>query len=622
MTLGGRIMNKTDVERTLFDESDGFELVRFVTEELNAADIDGAVNGVAEHLRKRFSVSCVSVREITAAPLSLRFVYESLGDETKTHRLGEVIRYDGDNWARMLDVFAKGCYIYDREKGDTPIEALGPMPDPPACVLQLPMFCGEDFLGTIDLVDFEKPHKWNATELDALRICASAVCQRLYRTNATFMSKTSRNEFDPITGLISFDSFNKKLGERLGDMLKTAPVAIVYTDIRRFKYINETYGYKKGDDLLRIAAAAMSAGREFTPDFMICRVHSDNFVSASPLPEELMPSFPDYIKKTNEELCGLLQKEFPDVRVKINTGICYVYDPDTKPATAIANANLARKMTRSEQADRPVIFTEEMMEDIKYQEYLTAELPNAIANHDLKVYYQPKINCADDSLYGAEALVRWQREDGTFIYPDKFIPLFEQNGNIVDVDFYVYREVFKYLRRRLDEGLPVVPISMNVSRIHFKSDRIVPYIKELLSEYRVPPELLEFELTENIYIKNFEKANAFVKTLQDMKIKVSMDDFGSGYSSLNVMSVLPIDTLKIDRVFLKSDELNDVDKTVLECVISMAKRLGMNVICEGVETRSQSQFLKRANCDMIQGYYYGRPMNEESFDLFTKEKLG
>lgn len=620
--IGGIIMTLENNAETVFTESDCLNLIQYVSEILASDNAESAVPQVITHMRELFSLPCVSVREIIPRPCSLRFVYESLNDSAKKKRINETITYTENNWKRALDIYSQGYYLYERKNGAEPLDIVGGTPNPPSCMLQIPMFCGGDFLGTVDFVEFDSVHGWSDREISVLKICCSMLCQQLYRTNEFFMLNTNRNEFDPITGLISFNSLNARLEENMPKMLEKSPVALVYTDIHHFKYINETYGYKKGDELLKIAAAAMLVGKEINPDLMLCRVHSDNFVSVAPIEEDKIPLFEKYITEQNNKICELLSKSCPDVRIRLNTGICYVYSTDTEAATAIANANLARKLAKRENLRSPAVFADAMMEDIKYQEYLNNELPKAIADHDLKVYYQPKINCSDDSLYGAEALVRWQQPDGTFIYPDKFIPLFEKNGSIVDVDFYVYREVFKYLRRRIDAGLPTVPISMNVSRVHFRSDAIIPYIKSLLDEYEIPPELLEFELTENIYIKNFSKANEFIKTCRSMNIKVSMDDFGSGYSSLNVMSALPIDTLKIDRVFLKNDELNSNDKTVLECMISMAKRLGMNVICEGVETRSQSVFLKNVNCDMIQGYYYGRPMNEESFSEFTMDKLG
>lgn len=601
-------------------ESECLELIQFVSETLLSNNNEYAVSAIVEELRVSFGASCVSIREILSRPYSLRYTYESLKDPTKVKRINETVTFDEELWQSALDRFAQGCYIYRAGTDQRAPKFIGPVHNCPQFMIQMPMYCDNDFFGVLDIVDFEEIRELTDREISTLGVCANLICQYLYRVNSAFSQHGSSDDTDPLTGLINFRTFTERLDEKLSDMLSDSPVVVVYTDIHHFKYINETYGYKKGDELLKLTAQAMTGGAD-GKEIMICRAHADNFVTAATIPEELMSSFADFIHEQNDYLSQLLQEHCPDVVIRLNTGICYVKDPSTTSASAIANANLARKVAKRNHMRTPLIFSEEMMEDIKYQEYLNNELPKAIENNELKVYYQPKINCADDSLYGAEALVRWQKADGTFIYPDKFIPVFEKNGNIVDVDFYVYREVFKYIRKRLDAGLPVFPISMNVSRVHLRYDRIIPYIEELLAEYRIPPELVEFELTENIYMQNFSKADEFIKNCRKRGMLVSMDDFGSGYSSLNVISSLSIDTLKIDRIFLQHADLSENDKTVIGSMIAMAKHLGMKVICEGVETESQTLFLKDTMCDQIQGYYYGKPMDEKSFDTFANKLL-
>jgi diguanylate cyclase (GGDEF)-like protein len=609
--------NKAD-----FTESDSLNLIEYVSKQLTDNNTKSAVQQIIKHIRIIFSLPCVSIREITPEPYSLKFVYESIEDLSK-QRIGEVITFSPENWNYTYRTFKElGYYRAIQSEDKESHDIVGDSPNHARCILHIPMFSGDEFLGTLDLVDFDRIHNWSSCAINSLKVCASMLSQHLYMLNSFFMSSTSCSDYDPVTGLISASLFSKRVKSELPALLKISPVAIIYTDIHHFKFINETYGYQKGDELLQLTAAAMTNNApDSAPELLFARVHSDNFVCVAPVSKEQIDTFDSYIYSENQKVSDILRRVCPDVRIRLNSGIYFVLDPETDSSTAISNANLARKIAKNSNSRRPLVFNDSMMEDIKYQEYLNNELPKAIENHYLKVYYQPKINCSNDSLYGAEALVRWQLPDGSFIYPDRFIPQFEKNGNIIEVDFYVYREVFRYLRGRIDQNLPVVPISMNVSRVHFRANTIIPYIKSLLEEYRVPPELLEFELTENIYIKNFNKANEFIKTCRELGIKVSMDDFGSGYSSLNVMSTLPIDTLKIDRVFLKNDNLSKSDKTVLQCMISMAKQLGMNVICEGVETQSQSAFLKEVNCDVIQGYYYGKPMDEESFNEFTMNHM-
>ena len=601
--------------------SECIALIKYVCDSLTINNTESAVSSIVEKLRETFDVSCVSIREIFSRPFSLRYTYESIGDSTKVRRINDTVTFDEEIWQSALKKFSEGCYIYNAGGDQKLPQFIGSMPNSPKCMIQVPMYSGSNFFGVLDLVDFEEVRDWSECEISALTVCANFMCQYLYRLNSSFMEIYNANDIDPLTGLMNFHMFTERLDEKLSEMLSNSAVAVVYIDIHHFKYINETYGYKKGDELLKLLSQDLYDRISKRADVLLCRAYADHFISAAPVSEDFIPTFEIYVSKQNEQIRKFLQQICPDVSIRINTGICYVRDPNTTAASAIAYANLARKTAKSEQMSKPLVFSDKMMEEIKYHEYLNNELPKAIENHDLKVYYQPKINCSDDSLYGAEALVRWQKPDGSFIYPDQFIPVFERNGNIVDVDFYVYKEVFKYIRKRLDAGLPVFPISMNVSRIHFRSNRIMEYIEGLLEEYKMPPELVEFELTENIYMKNLNSADEFIKACQDRNIQVSMDDFGSGYSSLNVISALSIDTLKIDKIFLKNDDLSNNDKTVIASMIAMAKRLGMKVVCEGVETESQMTFLKNTQCDQIQGYYYGKPMDEESFNKFVEKLL-
>lgn len=594
-----------------------FDLIRFVCDSFALKNVESAVSAIIEHLRERFDASCVSIHESFSRPNSLRCIYETLSDPANKRRVNNIVSFSESEWKNAVEKFSQGHNAYAAGNPQCEPLLIGPVPITPMSIMQMPMHSGDDFLGVLDIVYFDRIRQWNEDEIAALNVCANYIAHYQYKHGSIYLD----DDFDPATGLLTLNAFIRRLDEKLTGIPDDCKVAVIYSDIHHFKYINETCGYKKGDELIKIAAQATKENLSKHSNVLICHLYADHFVIAIVVPQSAIPTFAASTHSDNLKIRERLQGSCPNVMINIDTGIYYVNDANITAATAIANANLARKLGKSESLHEPVIFSDKMMEDIKYQEYLHNELPKAIENRQLKVYYQPKINCADDSLYGAEALVRWQRPDGSFIYPDKFIPVFERSGAIIEVDFYVYREVFRYIRERLDSGLPVFPVSMNVSRVHLRSNNIIPYIKGLLEEYKIPPELIEFELTENIYMHDFSKAAEFVKACRDLGIQVSMDDFGSGYSSLNLISSITIDTLKIDRIFLKNPDLSDNDKTIIETMIIMAKRLGMKVVCEGVETASQAYFLKNVKCDQIQGYYYGRPMDEDSFRSFTEKLL-
>ena len=431
---------------------------------------------------------------------------------------------------------------------------------------------------------------------------------------------------DILTGLDRYETFIEKLDKEI-EKMEDYRIAIVYTDIKHFKYINDTYGYQRGDMLLR----------EFVnhvlkiDDKIVCaaRVYSDNIVVASIIDNEYSNSeFRDLIYGRNMDLERILRDNYLDEGLKLSTGISIISKDDRRldAATAVSNANLARKLAKEMKDDCCVLFDNQMIEGIKKEVEITSSLSSAINNGEFKVYYQPKIDTKDLKLIGAEALIRWQKPNGTFVFPDEFIPYIEQSGQIVDLDYFVYREVFKFIADRINNDEPVVPISVNVSRVHLSRMGILEYVADLFEEYQIPPQYVEFELTESIYIENTEKALQLVEGLHDMGVKVSMDDFGSGYSSLNLLSGLPIDIIKLDKVFLKKANANEGrlkenDKIIISCVVDMARRLKITSLCEGVETPEQSDYLAEIGCEIQQGFYFSKPIPQEDFEEFIDGHL-
>lgn len=427
---------------------------------------------------------------------------------------------------------------------------------------------------------------------------------------------------DGLTGLDSYEVFLDKLQREI-DTIGDDRISIVYTDIKHFKYINDTYGYKVGDTLLK----------EFVDDFMqekefiLCasRVYSDNFVVANRITPDMFSNeeYREMIYQMNLEREAKFREKYLNSRLQFCTGIS-ILDKNSRSLdaeTAVSNANLARKVAKEMESDCCVLFDQSMMEGIKREVEITSGIPKALERKEFQVYFQPKMDTDTLDLIGAEALVRWKKPDGRFIYPDEFIPLIERSGQIVDVDYYVYREVFSFLAERLKEGKKVVPISLNVSRMHLNKMDILEYVKALLEEFQIPCSLIEFELTESIYLENTERALELIKGLHKLGIKVSMDDFGSGYSSLNLLSKLPIDIIKLDKVFLKEGTMRENDRIIISCVVDMAKKLHITSLCEGVETQEQCDYLKEVGCQIQQGFYFSRPIPQEVFESFMEENV-
>jgi EAL domain-containing protein (putative c-di-GMP-specific phosphodiesterase class I) len=251
---------------------------------------------------------------------------------------------------------------------------------------------------------------------------------------------------------------------------------------------------------------------------------------------------------------------------------------------------------------------------------ITNSMDQALKNGEFIVYLQPKIELSGNTLVGAEALVRWKKSDNSLMPPNDFIPLFEKNGFVVYLDFYVYEEVCKKLRSWLDNGLSVVPISLNVSRIHLHDDDFVGELEKLVDRYEIPHHLLELELTESIFLNNTEEALNVMRKLQNIGFVVSIDDFGAGYSSLNLLKDMATDVIKLDKEFFGQGEMQKEEQIIVSSIISMAKQLNMKVLSEGVETKKQSDFLKSVCCDMAQGFLFAKPMPVLDFEKIMASK--
>lgn len=278
------------------------------------------------------------------------------------------------------------------------------------------------------------------------------------------------------------------------------------------------------------------------------------------------------------------------------------------------NASAARASAEEEENSAIAVFTARMLEEQIWNNKVEVNMHSALENEEFEVYLQPKYNPADDSLAGAEALVRWISPTDGFISPGKFIPIFETNGFITKLDNYMISHVAALQAKWLAEGKAVVPVSVNVSRAHFAQPNLAEHIAGLVDEYQVPHSLIEIELTESAFFDDKAVLLSTVHKLKEKGFEVSMDDFGSGYSSLNTLKELPLDVLKLDAEFFRGKFEKERGEIVVSEAIHLAKRLDMRIVAEGVEEKEQVDFLKGAGCDMIQGYYYAKPMPANEYE--------
>ena len=578
------------------------------------------IHTLMTYISESLDLAAIRIHQPASRKNSTQITYEILNSDIP-RRLNQVITFPETEVKAMYAHSNRDYKIYDRESEINPVSGETNI----GYVTIFLRHLDEDyqFTGLLELI-FEGEDRYpSERDISVLVVLKEMLFEQVskfenMRRVAPYSDVDESDVLDYLSGLHRYESFVEKIDNIIPDIVdENHAIVILCTDINHFKLVNENYGYRKGDELLQISGQIASSINNLID---ACRFYSDNFIMA------IRSENPDdgriraRVESDNQKNAATLQKVVSDAQIRFNSGVYIIRDPKMDAASAISYANTARKQAKVFKGVHCVVFTEKMIEDMRRSEELNNELPNAIKNHNLMVYYQPKISCNNDHLIGAEALIRWKKDDGTFIYPDQFIPEFESNGNIIQLDYFVYDEVFQFIRKRLDAGKVVVPISMNVSRRHLENEDIMFYIDHLFNKYDVPAEFIEFELTESIYIDNIEPALHFITRCNHHGIKVSMDDFGSGYSSLNLISEIPIDVLKIDGVFMhRGKVLNHNDKVVLNNVIRLGKELQMTVLCEGVETKEQVEFLKDAGCDMIQGYFFAKPMPESDFTEFIRE---
>ncbi|MBQ1554325.1 MAG: EAL domain-containing protein, partial [Clostridia bacterium] len=277
---------------------------------------------------------------------------------------------------------------------------------------------------------------------------------------------------------------------------------------------------------------------------------------------------------------------------------------------------LAEQTMEEAKSNTIIWFDEKIRAQINEERELEGLMHMALANDEFKLYLQPKHRVSDGALAGAEALVRWVNPEKGFISPGKFIPLFEKNGFVDEVDNHILEKLCQFQQKRVLNDRPPIPISVNVSRVQLSDPNLAQRICELVDSYRVPHRYIDLELTESACFDDMDVLINTINTLREMGFPVSMDDFGSGYSSLNLLKQLSFDTLKIDGEFFRHVTDPERAQSVVRSIVDMAKSLHMKTVAEGIETDEQVEFLRTTDCDLIQGYYYSKPISAEEFELY------
>ncbi len=422
----------------------------------------------------------------------------------------------------------------------------------------------------------------------------------------------SHTERDHLTGLLNREYFYR-YAEQYDQHHPEQPMDAVVIDVNRFHMINERFGTEYGDEVLRQLGNRIYQLVEVN-DALVCRRGADTFLV-------YMPHREDYKILLEDASAGLKGKDFSQNRVHLRMGVY----PNVDKSLAVE-----RRFDRAKQAADTVqgsfmkmigIYDDALHEKELYAEQLIEDFHRGIEEKQFQVYFQPKYGILEDQpqLAGAEALVRWNHPERGIISPGVFIPLFEDNGLIQELDVYVWEAAAKQLRAWKDRFGTVVPVSVNVSRIDMYDPEIVSTIQSILKKNGLSYEELRLEVTESAYAQDSAQIVRMVANLRKLGFRIEMDDFGTGYSSLNMISRLPVDALKLDMQFLHSAFENSRNTNVLKVIIELAGHLLVPVIAEGVETAEQLSALKNMGCDIAQGYYFSRPVPAEEFEYFMQK---
>jgi len=412
---------------------------------------------------------------------------------------------------------------------------------------------------------------------------------------------------DQITGADNFNSMCEHFEQNLDGLNRKA--ALVIFDINKFKVINDLHGYERGNDVLKRIAGVLHDNLSEKESF--CRLSADKFILLLAFGERK-----EFVKRL-KNLATQLRRNctLEDSRAMLDLAFGIYEITEAIPFYIMLDrAHLALERSKRRTFDKYDFYDEEDRNRIVAEQHIEDSMEQALENGEFEVFLQPKCDFATGELRGAEALVRWNRGENRLVPPDEFIPVFERNGFILRLDMFILEQIAKLLAKWQEENQKMVPLAVNFSRLHLNDVRYIPQMRRMMAKHNVDPKWVEAELTENVIFNNLERVQEVVRELHLYGFSVAMDDFGSGYSSLNLLKDLHFDTIKLDKEFLNEFEENPRSKYVIEGAVKMLKTLGVSVVAEGVETREQADFLRATGCDLAQGYFFSRPVSIATFE--------
>lgn len=447
--------------------------------------------------------------------------------------------------------------------------------------------------------------EWDEEELEKIKVLQTC----LFAYNARVRLAQIADQFtfhDTQLGMYNLNFFMKHAGTLILNGV-VENYGVCYFNLKHFSIVNQRFGREKGTKIMVNYIERLEALLDHTE--LVCRVGGDNFIVLF-LKEKL-----DAVIRHMEGIELDTDEAGESAFVSAVAGYYMVDNTVKYPSDLMDRANVALNVAKHSKTTDRIFYNDALIAFSNERKRIETMFPDAMRNEEFKVYYQPKVFMKDYKLKGAEALCRWYHED-RIVPPDKFIPVLEQSKDICELDFYMLNHVCADIRRWLDEGKRVVKVSVNLSRCHLGNTHLLQNILDIIDSHNVPHEYIEIELTETTTDVSFNDLKDMVNGLREHGISTSVDDFGVGYSSFNLIREIPWNVIKIDKSFLhdEGNELSGKNRAMLKYVIAIAQELGMVTICEGVETLEQVRLLKEYGCFMAQGFYFDRPLPRERFE--------
>ncbi len=420
--------------------------------------------------------------------------------------------------------------------------------------------------------------------------------------------------YDSLTGAYNTVRFMQEMKDALSGPEK---YSVCVLNIHQFKFINEIFGRAQGDKLLCHISQVLK--ESVNPGEYFCRDTGDFFWMI--LKGQNEEAIRERLYEMMEKISRFSLSQHHNYQIMIYCGVAVRRD-DSSAEMMMTHAMFALQTAKGTDRNNVWFYDVELHKQETLQNYIESHMHQALKDKEFRMFLQPKMDMRTGKLGGAEALVRWIPKDGTIIYPNQFIPLFESNGFCSSLDMYMVENVCRKIREWIDAGITPVPISVNQSKILFYEEDYVENLCAVLERYRIPGDLITLEILEGLAAGNIDELNEKIDQLKEKGFRISMDDFGSGYSSFNTLGKLHIDELKMDRVFLSAitGKEDERQKIIMAQVVDLAKKLRISTVAEGVETKENETLIRTLGCGYGQGYYYSRPIDEDEFDRKYMEK--